>query len=696
MPLDGIRALAVTAVILSHAEPGWAVGGFFGVDVFFVLSGYLITTILLSEWRSTGGIDLPAFWARRARRLLPALGLLLVAVGVASVIRPSAVASPGLVGDTLATVGYAANWHFIAAHANYFAASNNPSPLLHTWSLAIEEQFYLIWPLVLIAILTVRSGRRSGHPESSDQHRPGRRSAPCESNQQHRRRLAIVAVITAAGAILSATWMAILTTVGGAGVDRLYYGSDTRAQDLLFGAALAAACQWWGPIRTVRGRRTLMAAGLAGAVGVASMCRMVPEGSALTFRGGFALLALCTAAVIASVTQTPSHPLTRLLSVRPLPYLGRISYGMYLWYWPVLLVMTAGRTHLQGWTLLLARGSVIVALAAVSFHLVETPIRRGAVAGWRGWASLPAAAAAVVVLPVLVPSAGASVVTTSTAGSPPLTPASAAAAPPMPLPPVRILLVGDSVVGSLGVGLSSVAPHFGAEIVNRGSPGCSLAEGNRVRVLWYAGLPGKPCRSEDPGNLLQAYRGWVARFDPDVVVYLARSDTLDTELDGKWQHLGQPSLDRWAESRFRAAASVLASGGARVVFLTSPFYDSGEQGNGQPWPENAPGRVVTDNRLLYQAARDDTARATVFDLGALLSPAGRFATSIDGVNVRCQDGVHLTVNGGEWVAARLLPDLVSLGRARAAHTSTAATGARTSLSPEPPPSWYGKLPCGSR
>jgi peptidoglycan/LPS O-acetylase OafA/YrhL len=631
----------------------------------------------LSEWRTTGGINLAAFWARRARRLLPALGLVLVVVGIGAVTVPSVLASPGLVGDTLATVGYGANWHFMAAHTNYFAASNNPSPLLHTWSLAIEEQFYLIWPLVLIAILTVR---------------PGRRSRPRPTND-HNRRLAMVAVITTAGAILSATWMAVLTTVGSASIDRVYYGSDTRAQGLLVGAALAAACQWWGPIRTVWGRRTLLVAGLAGAAGAATMCRLVTESSVLTFRGGFALLALCTAGVIACVTRMPSHPLTRLLSVGPLPYLGRISYGMYLWYWPVLLVMTAGRTHLHGWTLLLGRVSVIVALASVSFHLVETPIRRGAVAGWRGWASLPAAAAAVVILPVLVPPAGASVAAMSTGGSLGPTSTSVAAPTTTPVRPVRILLVGDSVAGSLGVGLSSVAGRFGAEIVNRGSPGCSLAEANQVRVLWYTDPPGKPCQSADPEGLLQTYRSMVARFNPDVVVYLARGDTLDTELAGKWQHLGQPSLDSWAESRFQAAASVLASRGAQVVFLTSPFYDSGEQGDGQPWPENAPGRVAIDNRLLHQAAQENPAQATVFDLGSLLSPAGHFATSIDGVAIRCQDGVHMTISGGQWVAARLLPDLVSLGRA---HATTAATTARTSLSSEPPPSWYGKLPCGPR
>ncbi|MDQ1361081.1 MAG: hypothetical protein QOJ44_1458, partial [Acidimicrobiaceae bacterium] len=127
-PLDGVRAFAVTAVILYHAEPSWAVGGYFGVDVFFVLSGYLITSLLLREWQGSGGIALRAFWARRARRLLPALFLMLGVVGVVAVVLPQVLGSPGLLGDTVATVGYVANWHLIAAHTNYFAIAANPSP----------------------------------------------------------------------------------------------------------------------------------------------------------------------------------------------------------------------------------------------------------------------------------------------------------------------------------------------------------------------------------------------------------------------------------------------------------------------------------------------------------------------------------------------------------------------------------------
>ena len=675
-PLDGIRAFAVTAVILYHAEPSWAIGGYFGVDVFFVLSGYLITSLLLREWQGSGGIALRAFWARRARRLLPALFLMLGVVGVVAVVLPQVLGSPGLLGDTVATVGYVANWHLIAAHTNYFALAANPSPLLPTWSLAIEEQFYLVWPLVLLLLVGGFRRRRRVHASQD----PGGS------------RLLLVAGVAATGAAASALLMAFLTPIGSASVNRTYYGSDTRAQGLLIGAALAAVCMWWGPIRTALGRRLLWVLGVAGAVGIAVMWRTVAESSAFTFHGGFALLAVCTAAVIACVTLTPGHPLARGLSVQPLPYIGRISYGMYLWYWPVLLVMTSDRTHLQGLSLLAARMVVIVAISAASFHLVETPVRRGVLAGWRSWVAVPASVATIAALPLLMPSLDAQVpaaqATTTRAYS------ALAQLPPVVATtnPVRILLVGDSMIGSLGVGLSSLASHYGAQVVNRGSPGCSLAEATQVRVLWYTDPPGVPCEADNPQHVLTTYRSLVRQFDPDVVVYLARSDTLDTERDGTWQHLGQPAFDRWAEARYEQAIATLSSTGAHVVLLTTPYYQSGQQGDGQPLPENDPSRVTIDNRLLAAAAARNASKATVVNFGAMLSPAGRFVTQVDGVPVRCTDGIHVTVPGGQWVGEHLLPRLVSLGRAR---STSAAQAHRVPLPPQSPPSWYSKLPCAT-
>ena len=672
-PLDGMRAFAVTAVILYHANPSWAIGGYFGVDVFFVLSGFLITTLLLGEWRGSGGVGLRSFWGRRARRLLPALFLMMAVVGAVAVLLPRVLGSPGLLGDTLATVGYVANWHLIfSSHASYFAAVANPSPLQHTWTLAIEEQFYLIWPLVVLALV---GGYRH------------LRRRPSGAGGQHR--LLLVAGAAAAGAVASALLMAFLTPVGATSVNRSYYGSDTRAQGLLIGAALAAVCLWWGPVRTAAGRRLLGLIGLAGAAGVLVMWRTVPESSALTFHGGFALLAVATAGVIACVTLLSRHPVAGLLSLPPLPYLGKISYGMYLWYWPVLLVMTSQRTHLQGVALLAARLVVIVGIAALSFHFVETPIHRGWLAGWRSLVVVPVAALAVALLPLLMPSASAVVPAASGTGTLPFSAAGAGATDGRP---VRILLVGDSMAGSLGVGLTAVAGRYGAEILNEGSPGCSLAEADLVKVLWYVDPPGIPCQEGNPNGVIDTYRSLISQFDPDVVVYLARSDTLDTELDGTWQHVGEPTFDFWTEARYDEAITALSARGAHVVLLTSPYYDTGEQADGTPWPENDPTRVTIDNKLLAASARLNPGRASTFDLGALLSPDNQFDTTVDGVTARCSDGVHMTVPGGELVAARLLPKLVALGRS---HAQLPSTQSRPALPVVPQPWWYSDLPCGT-
>ena len=363
---------------------------------------------------------------------------------------------------------------------------------------------------------------------------------------------------------------------------------------------------------------------------------------------------------------------------------------MYLWYLPVLVVMTAGRIHLEASPSSPHGSAVIVVIAAASFRLLETPIRRGALAGWRSWVAVPLAAVTVSLVPLLVPTLSAMVPAAALAAA-----AAALAGSTAALPfgrSVRILLVGDSMAGSLGVGMSMVAPHFDAQVVNEGSPGCSVAEAGMVRVLWYTVPPGQPCQTKDPQHVFAAYRSLVQKFDPDVVVYLARADTLDTQLHGSWQHVGQRSFDQWAESRFDQAISVLGSGGAHVVLLTSPFYDSGEQGNGQPWPENTPARVTEDNALLKQAARRAPSSTSVIDLGALVSPAGQFATQVGGVTLRCTDGVHFTIPGGQWVGEHLMPELVSLGRARALAPPQAH---RPPWPMQAEPGWYSSLPCGS-
>ncbi|HVM63545.1 MAG TPA: acyltransferase, partial [Acidimicrobiales bacterium] len=312
--------MAVLAVLCFHFGVPGAAGGYLGVDVFFVLSGFLITGLLLAEHQRTGGIGLRRFWERRARRLLPGLLTMLLAVAVWS----AAVHGASVRADALATLGYVANWRFVLAHQGYFARFGPPSPLLHTWSLAIEEQFYLLWPLAVVPV-AARWGARG------------------------------VRNLAVGGAVASAATCVALA-VAGAGTVRLYYGTDARAQALLIGAAAAAAMA----LRRPGSRRTPRLA-LAGACALAWSFHALNGTGALLYRGGFTAVALAAAAVVAGVVARPRAAVARALSVPPLRRVGYISYELYLWHWPVLLAVTHARTGLGGAALLAARVAVTFA-----------------------------------------------------------------------------------------------------------------------------------------------------------------------------------------------------------------------------------------------------------------------------------------------------------------------------------------------
>jgi peptidoglycan/LPS O-acetylase OafA/YrhL len=375
--LDGLRALAVVAVLLYHAGLAWIPGGFLGVEVFFVVSGYLITALLLAEARERGRVDLRAFWIRRARRLLPALYLLLIAtLAFAVVFLPGEVA--GLRNDAVAAFGYATNWYLLAGQESYFEAIGRPSPLLHLWSLAVEEQFYVLWPPLFALGMGVGALR-------------------------YRRRRLVSLLL--AGAAASAALMAILYHPN-LDPSRLHYGTDTRATGLLVGAALAFA--WTppapgGPLARRRGssRRArrlrhrwgwavpvlLDAAGVAALAGLVLSCLWLDEYRPFLYRGGYALVALATAAVICAL----AHPRTRLaagpLGWRPVRWVGVRSYGIYLWHWPVFVVTRPQLdVPLDGLPLLALRLTATVLLAALSYRYVEEPIRRGALG--RAWKRL--------------------------------------------------------------------------------------------------------------------------------------------------------------------------------------------------------------------------------------------------------------------------------------------------------------------
>jgi peptidoglycan/LPS O-acetylase OafA/YrhL len=356
--LDGLRALAVGAVVAYHMDLGWAQGGLLGVGVFFTLSGYLITDLLLNQYERTGGLQLANFWLRRARRLLPALFVMLTVV-VAWVTLLDRSLLPEVRGTASASAVYVTNWWLIAQHSSYFAQFAPPSPLGHLWSLAVEEQFYLIWPWLLwLGLRWKRTGSGSY------------------------RRLAAASLLLAAA---SAVAMALLYRPG-YDPTRVYDGTDTRAFALLIGAALAFV--WPStklPVQVDRRTRwALDGAGFAGLAVFAVLVWRTSEYSPFLYRGGLVLLSFATALMVAAAAS-PASRFGRILGGESLRWLGVRSYGIYLWHFPIIVLTTpAGGGDTPSRRVL--QLAAIIGCAAVSWRYVEEPIRRGGLSKW--WAQI--------------------------------------------------------------------------------------------------------------------------------------------------------------------------------------------------------------------------------------------------------------------------------------------------------------------
>ncbi|HET6963683.1 MAG TPA: acyltransferase, partial [Acidimicrobiales bacterium] len=344
--LDGLRAIAVVAVIVFHLDPHWLPGGYLGVDIFFVISGYLITALLLSEYQRTGHVGLRRFWGRRARRLLPALGVLLLAVVLlAACFARDALAA--MRGDVPASIFYVLNWRLLFQHDSYAASFGRPPLLQHLWSLSVEEQFYLLWPPILLVL---------------------------------RRRLSRVQIagVALAGAVLSGGLMAALFHPGG-NPSAVYFGTETHAEGLLLGCALAAAVPPWRMTAAVApaARRLLERAGMAAMLVVLAGLVVLGFNSSATYRGGMFLVDVATLVVVATV----AHPASRLgeaLGRQPFRWLGLRSYSLYLWHWPIF-EMTRPGPDLSWSTVpdVLLRLALTAAAAELSYRYVERPWRDG-------------------------------------------------------------------------------------------------------------------------------------------------------------------------------------------------------------------------------------------------------------------------------------------------------------------------------
>lgn len=515
--IDGLRAIAVLAVMVAHLDSRLLPGGWLGVDVFFVISGYLITTLLLRERATTGRLDLPGFWLARARRLLPALFVMLAGVLVAARLIGLPARLGAVSGDALSTILYVANWRMLISDEAYFATLVSPSPLRHAWSLAVEEQFYILFPLLLLVML-----------------RFVRRRVPLA---------AALAVLAAASAAL----MALLYTPG-LEPSRVYYGTDTRAFELLIGA-IAAVLVLRGrnepaPIAQFTDRAARVVAPI-GLLGVLAAFWWASETLDVVFRGGLLLFAIATAAVVVAAASWQPSLLQRGLSWEPLRRIGLISYGLYLWHWPVIVylnqVMIDASPMVRIWCQVVAS----FALATASYLLVELPIRR------RGMRALiprlPRLSLAVGVVSAVAVMVGAWALPMGTRpadGGGAVESNLVHDAPPYVVDDQRrsALLIGNSIPASFAENYPRWSfPDLA--VTESTNPGCDIFDEPRVQLG----------RVEPDTRDCQEWRAtWsdtIEEQDPDLVVlFVPQSLVADREVEGERLEFDSPGYDQFVSS----------------------------------------------------------------------------------------------------------------------------------------------------
>jgi len=614
--LDGMRAVAVILVVLFHLRvPGFA-SGYLGVDVFFVLSGFLITSLLIAEMERDGRIALVAFWSRRVRRLLPALALLLLAVAMVTWLTATYFERASIRGDLLASTAYVANWRFIAT-SSYFLNTGVESPLQHTWSLAIEEQFYLLWPLVLAGAMALF----------------------------HRARLS-VSIIAVFGVIASAVAMAWL--FGPDGVERAYMGTDARLFEPLVGALGAVLVATPGARSWLErhGRPILW----LGVLVVLADMAVIRPGDAYYFDGGALGFSVGTLMIVAPLWVGRGGAAEAGLSARPVAWIGVISYGIYLWHWP-LIVWLGVRTAAGPRAVMLGIAALIltVGIAALSYYVVERPIRTGQPLGARGrrrWQLRRPGVALAAVPVVLLLVASASVAATRVP-------------PPSADTPV-LLLTGDSVPLHLEVAFERATAARGWRVVSAAEGGCSVTGDIKAKPNGDAYAAAMCDQVTVP---LQDQL--IAQDHPDVVLWWDRW-SLSDYLTPSGEHVSPGSPRFWELRRASLDAAVrrLGAGGATVVLVATepPGVGMWTRCTDQQCPDwdrfqiEHYGDITTRwNAMLqsYARAHPDRARFLSVTEAVCHDAASPCDDLIDGVPAR-PDGTHYAGAGQDLVTGLIV------------------------------------------
>ncbi len=614
--LDGLRGLAIFGVVLYHG--GHLIGGYLGVDLFFVLSGFLITSLLLAEHHATGSISLSAFWVRRARRLVPALGLVLLGIAAYCIVIAEPTELTRIRGDALATIGYVANWRAIFAGQSYFALFSSPSPLQHTWSLAIEEQFYLLWPLLFVGIATVAKRNVAR---------------------------AVLGVALALGAV-SGLLMALL--YHHADPNRVYYGTDTRAYALFAGIAVAAIVTIWGHATKPLLRWSLEIGAGTSVVVLGVFWSTLNASSDHLYLGGFALAGAAAGLVCLAAANPTRGPIAVALGLAPLRWLGLISYGLYLWHWPIDVVLTPARAGLTGWPLFGVRTGAAVGIAWVSYEFLEMPIRRGTFRFRKPRVLIPAIAAALV-----------AVIIAATAGATPGVPdlltqnvlptrantlihnlhLSQTVGPTKP----RLLLTGDSIAFTLAGGTPDV-PTAPFAVGSAAIIGCGLAAG---AILGPKETP-KSCHSWP-----RIWRRAAGIYHPTgILVVPSIWDFWPRRVDRTMQRFPSRSLAENLRHQLDQARTIATETQARLYLLTLPTLHP--TGAGDPTVIRVVGeaRRVRWLNALYRRYAHNNPGVALLDLGRFIE--GNKEMRAFGF----ADGVHFTRYGAsvtwDWIFRTLL------------------------------------------